>query len=102
MSLLEHESIDTRRWTAWIGAILIALVVAWFGLTGSDSPTMAGPTVNPSGHPETLGAELPAHVQEGIIYGEIDPSNPNVTAEILPVHIVEGIIFGEVEAPTGL
>ena len=101
MTLLSHEPVNTRYWIGSVAAVVIVLLVAWFGLTGSENPMTTGATITLDGHPETLLEAPAAYLQESIIYGETDPGNPGVLTEILPVYIVESIIFGEIEAPIG-
>lgn len=96
----EQEVVETRRWLPWIAALMIAAALGWMALSGSDSPDRPAPTAGPHGHPEVIADGIPAFVQEGIIYGEVDASDP-IAVEILPAYVVESIYYGEMEPPTG-
>jgi hypothetical protein len=79
-----------------IAVIAIALVV-----TGDDAPVTPRSAGAFAGPPAFVAGPVPAHVQEGIAFGEIAPGEVHVTAEILPPHVVESILHGEMEPPTG-
>ena len=94
--------VGTGRWIALLIILLaIAVIAIALVVTGDDAlitPRSAGTFAGP---PTFVAGPLPAHVQEGIAFGEMAPGEVHVSAEILPPHVVESIIHGEMEPPTG-
>jgi len=85
------------RWLPLAAVIVVGVFVAAIVITrgDSDSPAFAGAEI--AGQPEAITAAAPAHIQEAIIFGEVEAQAALVASAPLPVHVIEGIIFGEVD-----
>ena len=93
--------VGTGRWIALLIIVLaIAVIAIALVVTGDDAsvPRSAGAFAGP---PAFVAGPVPAHVQEGIAFGDIAPGEVHVSAEILLPHVVESIIYGDMEPPAG-
>lgn len=94
-TLPAREPLDIGRWLAWMAvtlAVVLTLLVMSSG--GIDVTVRTGGDAGPIAPPATVSDVVPVHIQEGIIFGEIDPDATS-SAEIMPVHLVEQSYFTE-------
>lgn len=93
MTVTMDRGLDVRRSIPWIAAAALAAVLAIAVLAGSDSVIVPRSSGGSSGPAEVATNPVPAYVQEGIIYGELDQTATGGAA-ILPAYVVESTYYG--------
>lgn len=96
MTTLPVRQQDIRHWLPGIAAfVLVALVllIVLSGTSGIEMRTGSNSGAGPISSPATISNPVPAHIQEGIVFGEIEPTDVTSSADIMPVHVVEQSYF---------